>query len=155
MIRLTLVGLALVVASSAQAAQDPKELAQEILTKGAALFDKCDAAAMAATYTEDAEILLIKDENNAGHYKIDEAYRGRAAIEKGYAKVFEDRDHALKLRNTVEAAHFVGPDLLLIHGTFTLDVSKPDASAPFLQVRTKQGDTWRILTLQLFAVSEQ
>jgi hypothetical protein len=36
--------------------KDAKTLAQDILDKGAALFDKRDAAAMAATYTEDAQL---------------------------------------------------------------------------------------------------
>ncbi len=55
MIRPVLIGLALLGAPLAASAQNAKELAQDILTKGAALFDKCDGAAMAATYVEDAE----------------------------------------------------------------------------------------------------
>ena len=44
---------ALLLASS-DSTRDAKGLAQDILTKGAALFDSRDAAAMAATYAENA-----------------------------------------------------------------------------------------------------
>ena len=48
--------------------QDAKPLAQGILEKGAALFDKRDAAAMAATYTEDAQLEWIeKDRRRRWH----------------------------------------------------------------------------------------
>ena len=55
MARLVILSLALLLPTVAPPADpDAKRLAQAILTKGAALFDTRDAAAMAATYTEDA-----------------------------------------------------------------------------------------------------
>jgi hypothetical protein len=60
MARFLIHSLALVV-STAVSAVDPnvKHLAQDILTKRAALVDTHDAAAMASTFTEDAELSLV------------------------------------------------------------------------------------------------
>ena len=45
----------------------PKAHAQEILTKGAALFDSKDAAAVAATYAEEGELILIGRNQQTGY----------------------------------------------------------------------------------------
>jgi hypothetical protein len=147
--------LAMLLPSQAGSDRDAKALAQDILTKGAALFDTRDAAAMAATYAEGAEVLVASRDQDTGRIKV-QTYHGRADIQKGYADLFEDRSPSARSRNVVEAAHFLGPDLLAIHGTFTLDTRDSNAEGiPFIQVRVKQGDAWRILTLELFAVSEK
>ncbi len=152
--RFVILALALLLPTAARAADtDAKQLAQDLLTKGAALFDTRDAAAMAATYMEDAEGSLITKDENTGTYKA-QITRGRAAIEQGYQDVFKDRKAGTTSRNVVEYAHRVGTDLLIIHGTFTPDISQ-EGSLPFVQVRTKQGEKWLILSLQLFLVSEQ
>ena len=98
-------------------------LAQEVLDKGAALFDARDAKAMAATYTEDAEIRVISKDQGSGTYKT-QAVRGRQAIEKGYQDLFKKGQTETKSKNRVEFAHFVRPDLLAIHGQFQPDTSK-------------------------------
>jgi hypothetical protein len=144
--------MAILLAPASSSTPDAKELAQQILTKGAALFDTRDAAAMAATYADNAEVTIYSKDNSTGAYKV-ETTRGRAAIEKGYADLFKDRDPSTKSKNVVEDARSIGTDLLLIRGTFALDASQ-SGSIPFVQVRVKQGDAWRILTLQLFVVSE-
>ena len=140
---------------TAALAADPeaKLIAQDILTKGAALFDTRDAAAMAATYTEDAELILFAKDKDTGTYKA-QVTRGRSAIERLYQNLFKDRKPGTTSRNVVEFAHFVGSDLLIIHGTFTLDVSQ-GASFPFVQVRAKKGDKWLLMNLQLFIVKDQ
>src|SRR5262245_35382918 len=131
---------------------DARRLAQDILTKGAALFDTRDAAAMAATYTEDAELTLFAKDKDTGTYKV-QVTRGRTAIQRGYQDLFKDRKAGTTSRNVVEFAHFVGTDLLIIHGTFRLDVSQ-GASIPFIQVRAKKGEKWLLMSLQLFIVKE-
>jgi len=154
MARFVILSLALLFPSAAPAADtDAKQLAQDLLTKGAALFDTRDAAAMAATFTEDAEGSLFLKDKDTGKYKV-QVSRGRSAIEQGYQNIFKARKPGTTSRNVVEYAHFVGPDLMIIHGTFTLDVSQ-GLSFPFIQVRTKQGDKWLILSLQVFVISEQ
>jgi ketosteroid isomerase-like protein len=153
MARFMLLSLAFLFPSAARAADtDAKQLAQDILTKGAALFDTRDAAAMAATFTEDAEASLLLKDKDMGKYKV-QTSRGRSAIEQGYQNIFKTRNPGTTSRNTVEYAHFVGNDLLIIHGTFTLDVSK-GLAFPFVQVRAKQGDQWLILSLQVFVIDE-
>ncbi len=139
---------ALLLAAPADAPQDPKALAQDLLTKGAALFDQHDPATMAATYVEDAEVnLYIRDKNN-GSIKTD-TRRGRSNIQEGYVDVFKNATPTMKSRNVVTSAEMLESGLLVIHGTFTPDTAKPD-SVSFVQVRIKDGDTWRILNLQLF-----
>jgi ketosteroid isomerase-like protein len=154
MARFVILSLVLLVPTAALAAdQDAKQLAQAILTKGAALFDTRDAAAMAATYAENAEITTYSKDNQTGALKT-ETGRGRANIQKAYADLFKNRSSSTRCRNVVEDAHFVGPDLLVIRGMFILDVAD-EHPIPFIQVRTKQGDKWLILNLQLFGVSEK
>jgi hypothetical protein len=145
------VGAALFVASAADSAQDARSLTQDILTKGAALFDARDAAVMAATYAENAEVTAYSKDNETGALKVD-TRRGRADIRKLYADLFKDRSPSARCRNVVEDAHFAGPDLLVIRGTFIVDVAD-EHPLPFIQVRTKQGDKWLILNLQLFGVA--
>ena len=132
---------------SAADAPDPKALAQELLTKGAALFDTRNAQAMAATYVENAQITLFAKDSNSDGYKV-ETYQGRPAIEKGYADLFKDKEPTTS-RNEIEDARLLGPDMLLIRGKFKPNVDQ-DLEVPFTQLRAKQGDTWRILGLHLY-----
>jgi hypothetical protein len=154
MARLLILSVALLLPTMAPAADlDAKQLDQAILTKGATLFDTRDAAVMAATYIEDAELSLVFKDKNTGTYKV-QVTRGRSAIVRGYQNIFKDRKPGTTSRNIVEYAHFVGTDPLIIHGTFTLDVGQ-EGSFPFVQVRAKQGEKWLIINLQLFVVSEK
>jgi ketosteroid isomerase-like protein len=151
--RLLTLSLILLAPASIRAADDEaKKQAQEILTRGATLFDTRDAVAMASTYTEDAELSLVSKDKDTGTYKAQDTH-GRTAIERFYQDFFKDRDSSTKSRNNVEYAHFVGNDLLIIQGTFTPDVSKNDSFA-FVQVRAKKGDKWLILNLQLFIIMD-
>lgn len=152
MTRFAILSAALLLPVAAHAAPDAKPLAQEILDKGAALFDARDAAALAATYTEDAEISLVGKDPVSGAYKT-QAVRGRQAIEKGYQDLFKDAQSAQKSKNRVEFAHFVSADLMVIHGHFQPDTSK-EGEIPFIQVRLKKGDQWLMMDLQLFVVAK-
>ena len=131
--------------------QDAKERAQSLLTQGAALFDKHDAAAMAATYLENGEIrLFIKEQNEPGYKR--ENRSGRPAIQEGYAEVFKNATPEMKSRNVVEAAKYLGDHTLVIEGTFQPDTNKADF-VHFVQVRVKDGSAWKILTVDLFTVN--
>ncbi|MDR3638607.1 MAG: hypothetical protein P4L84_32680 [Isosphaeraceae bacterium] len=150
MIRYAFLALALLlpaVASAADAEAEAKVLAQDILTKGAALFDTRDASAMAATYVEEAELSLISKDKDTGRFKAENTH-GRTSIERFYQDLFKDRKPGTTSRNVVEYARFVGTDVLIIHGKFTLDVTQGDA-LPFVQVRVKDGDKWLIMNLQI------
>jgi hypothetical protein len=141
--------LTLLLAPAPAAAQDADAvaLAQDILVRGATLFDKRAAAAMAATYIEKAEIIVIKRDTDPDRIVV-ETTRGRAAIEKAYAKIFADRQPEHRSRNTVEVARFLGRDLLLIKGRFAMNREQGD-SVEFVQIRAREGDQWNVVTMQL------
>ena len=132
--------------------QDAKTLAQGILDKGAALFDKRDAAAMAATYTEDAQLEWIEKDSAAGGIKID-VKKGREEIEAVYRDLFKDAKEATTSKNTVEFAKFIGSELMVIEGDFQPNAAN-EARFHFVQLRLKQGDKWLIRSLQLFVIGK-
>ena len=153
--RFTILVFALVLAfpSSAQAQEkDAKKLAQEILDKGAALFDTREATAMAATYTEDAQIQSIAKDDSTGEIKV-EVKKGRSEIESTYRDVFKDAKEKTTSKNTVEFARFVA-DLMIIQGVFQPNVADK-GKFPFVQLRAKQGDKWVIKNLQFFLISQE
>jgi len=154
--RLPILVLALVLAPSVSAKaqeKDAKTLAQEILDRGALMFDNRDATAMAATYTEDAQVELITKDDSTGEIKVD-VKKGRAEIESLYRDVFKDEKEKTTSKNTVEFARFVAPNLMIIHGVFQPNVAK-NGKFPFVQLRVKQGDKWVMKNLQFFVISQE
>ena len=122
-------------------------LATKLTTEGAATFDKFDAKAMAAYYTEDAEIALVTRDGNT--FKV-QNYIGRERIEEAYADVFK-KPETIKSKNTVEYAKLLAPDVLVIAGTF--DTQHPEADSPkipFYQMRVKEGDKWLMSSLRIY-----
>ena len=132
--------------------KDAKTVAQEVLDKGSALFDTRDAVAMAATYTEDAELLWIDKDSTTGEIKVS-VKKDRTEIESLYRDLFKDAKEKTTSKNTVEYARFVGADLMVIHGVFQPDVDK-QGKFPFVQMRLKQGEKWVIKNLQLYVISQ-
>ena len=132
--------------------KDAKTVAQDVLDKGSALFDMRDAVAMAATYTEDAELLWIDKDSTTGEIKVS-AKKDRTEIESLYRDLFKDAKEKTTSKNTVEYARFVGADLIVIHGVFQPDVDK-QGKFPFVQMRLKQGEKWVIKNLQLYVISQ-
>ena len=131
---------------------DAKTLAQDILDKGAALFDKRDAAAMAATYTEDAQLEWIEKDSATGGIKID-TKKGREEIETVYRDLYKGAKEATTSKNTVEYAKFVGSGLMVIEGEFQPNVAS-EGKFHFVQMRLKQGDKWLMRSLQLFVIGK-
>jgi hypothetical protein len=146
------VSACLVVLAPASAAQDPKTLAEELLTQGAALFDRHDAAAMAATYAENGEIQMLIKEESSNTFRRD-TRTGRAAVQEAYAEIFKDMSPSTRSRNVVESARFIGTGILVIQGSFQPDTNKGDG-VPFVQVRVRQGGTWKILSVNLYVVPQ-
>jgi RNA polymerase sigma factor (sigma-70 family) len=123
---------------------EAETIAETFLKAGSDLFDAKNAAALAATYTEDGEILLVGKKDG----QHDEgAKRGRAEIERFYSDIFAG-DGAIDSENTVEFARLISPDILVVHGRFRPDTGKPEW--PFVQMRVKQGDRWLMSKLWLF-----
>ena len=98
--------------------KDAKTVAQDVLDKGSALFDTRDATAMAATYTEDAQLFWIDKDSSTGEIKID-VKKDRTEIESLYRDLFKDAKEETTSKNTVELARFVTPDLMVIHGVLS------------------------------------
>ena len=132
--------------------EDAKAQAQAVLDKGSALYDKKDAAVMAATYTEDAQILWIAKEENSSDIALNPK-KGRAEIESFYREVYKDSTEKTTSKNVVQFARLVTPEILVIHGTFQPEVDK-SGMYPFVQTRVKRGDKWLIKTLQFFVFSQ-
>jgi hypothetical protein len=132
--------------------QDAKTIAQGILDKGSALFDKRDAAEMAATYTEDAQLEWIEKDSATGGIKID-MRKGREEIETLYRDLFKDMKEPTTSKNTVEYAKFLGSGLMIIEGDFQLNVAS-EGKFHFVQLRLKQGDKWLMRSLQLFIIAK-
>ncbi len=117
-----------------------RRVAQEMLDKGAALFDKHDAPAMAATYTEDAQLEWVEKDSASGGIKID-VKKGREEIEAVYRDLFKDAKDATTSKNTVEFARFIGSGLIVVQGVFQPNVAN-EGKFHFVQLRLKQGEKW-------------
>src|SRR4051812_5512804 len=160
MIRTTLTALAVTLALSpcagtARPADDEaKATAETLLTAGARLFDAKDPKGLADTYTDDAVITSLSRERNTRKIKT-EVYRGRDAIEKVYGDVFKG-DAAFHARNTIGHVHRIAPDVLVITGHFEPDTEASESiKVPFAQVRVKQGDAWKIASLELLLLLDK
>jgi hypothetical protein len=105
--------------------KDAKTVAQGVLDKGSALFDTHDAAAMASTYTEDAQLLWIDKDGTSGEIKVS-VKKDRAEIESLYHDVCKDAREKTTSKNTVEFARFITPEQMVIHGVFQPNLDKPD-----------------------------
>ena len=95
-----ILSLALLLPTAAPADDtDAKKLAQDILTKGAALFDKREAAAMAATYMEDADGIVVIKDNDTGtiRHRSPGAICDRAGLSE-HLQGPEARDDVAELR---------------------------------------------------------
>ena len=133
--------------------KDAKAVAQGVLDKGSALFDTHDAAAMAATYTEDAQLLWIDKDSSTGEIKIS-VKKDRPEIEGLYQDLFKDAKEKTTSKNTVEFARFVTPELMVIHGVFQPNLDKPDKFS-FVQTRVKVGDKWLMKILELYVIAPE
>jgi hypothetical protein len=131
--------------SQAPPSSEAEQIASRFLKAGSDLFDAKNAAALAATYTEDGIVHVIsRSEDNS--YKDDQK-RGRAEIEQFYRDLFKDAG-PIDSKNTVEFARLIAPDLLVVHGRFRPNTGQ--AELPFVQMRVKQGPEWRLRELWLF-----
>jgi hypothetical protein len=151
-----LAALALVLAAglttSARAEDaDAKAIAQEVLNKGSALFDARDVAGLLATYDDDPQVVWVEKDGTTGEIK-ETVKRGKAEVEAIYTDHFKNVAEKTTSKNVVDYARSIGPDVLLIQGTFQPDVAKP-GKYPFVQLRVKNGDRWLLKTLHLFTTS--
>jgi uncharacterized protein (TIGR02246 family) len=103
-------------------------------------FDKRDAAAIAAHWTEEGEFI-----RNDG-----EPIRGRADIQKGYAEFFKTLKGKPKLAIQTDAARFPSPDTAVAEVTLRLrnDDGEIVASGRQAIVAVREGGPWRIAIIR-------
>ncbi len=101
-------------------------------------FEKGDAKALAAFWTEEGEYI---DEGGT-------PVRGRAALEKAYADFFAKRKE-LKVETKTDTIRFLGTDTALEEGTFTVHVtgSPPDVSR-YSALHVRQEGRWLVALLK-------
>ena len=101
-------------------------------------FEKGDAKAMSAFWTEEGQYV---DESSA-------PVRGRAALEKAYAEFFAKRPE-LKVEAKTDAVHFIGKDAAVEEGTFTVHTkgSPPNASR-YSTLFVRQDGRWLVAMLK-------
>jgi hypothetical protein len=131
-------------------ASDPAalEAAKKVTEAGAKMFAVKDAAGLAGTYADGAQLTLYTRDNPGAAFRR-ETKSGYAEILKIYEDMFKDTN-AFQAKNIVEHARFLGEDMLLITGTFELSSGGNTGRYPFVQVRVKQGEAWKIMALDLF-----
>jgi hypothetical protein len=136
-------------------ASDPAalEAAKKVTDAGAKMFAVKDAAGLAATYADGAQLTLFSRENPDAAFRR-ETRSGYAEILKVYEDMFKD-SNTIEARNVVEHARFLGSDMLLITGTFELSSGGNVGRYPFVQVRVKHGDAWKIMAIDLFTEGGQ
>jgi hypothetical protein len=134
-------------------ADEAKVIAVKATSAGAAMFDARDAKGLALTYTEDARVEIFNREST-GAMKV-EIKTGRAEIEGYYESLFKNSG-AVHAKNTIEHARKIDADLIAFSGVFEPNSESAEPlKLPFMQVRIRQGDHWKILSLQLFVVPQK
>ncbi len=102
-------------------------------------FDKGDAKALAAFFTEDADII---DQDGR-------QIKGRKAIEETYTKIFAAAKGA-KLLITVNSVHVVSPDLAIEDGLTEVKPADggPPSTSRYTVVHVKQDGSWRLQSVR-------
>jgi hypothetical protein len=136
-------------------ADDPKAVATKVTSAGAAMFDARDAKGLSQTYTDDARLEVYSKESGDGSSLKIETRVGQAEVKAYYDELFK-MDGAVHARNTVEAARYIGDDLLEFAGIFEPNTEAVEPlKLPFHQLRKRSGDSWKIVSLQLFIVPKK
>lgn len=135
---------------SAQEVHTPQDqaamkLAKELTDAGTKMFAAGDGVGLAAQYLEDAEI-VEKTVESVGPPTV-KFHRGGDAIRKVYENVKDLTK--FNLTNEVHYARFVTPDTLVIAGDLLMSENAETKRLPFMQVRRKSGETWKIVCLEL------
>lgn len=131
--------------SSSPGDQAAMKLAKELTSHGIELFIKGDGAGLAAQYVDDAEIVMTTFE--AFGAPTIQVTTGKDEI----AKVYQTAGSLGKMSpvNDVHFARFITPEILHIAGVFSITDQGETKRYPFTQIRKKDGDKWKIVTLEL------
>jgi uncharacterized protein (TIGR02246 family) len=121
---------------------DPAVAAEQAVRKGVeayiAAFNKGDAPAVAALFTEDAEYINDRDE----------VVRGRPAIEKQVGAFFQANPGA-KVAIDVQSVRLVSPDVAVEHGAVQVTLADGAVSVgEYTAVNVRREGKWRIASLR-------
>src|SRR5262245_10519705 len=102
-------------------------------------FDKRDAKAVAALWTEDGDFT-----DDSGR-----VFSGRSAIEREYAAFFAAHP-GVKLKLTIDSLKRAGPDTVIEDGRATLDPAPvgPPAVSKYLAIHVRSGNGWLMSTVR-------
>jgi uncharacterized protein (TIGR02246 family) len=117
--------------------REPERLAIDKLTKGLIqAFEKRDAAAIAALWTEEGEFI----HNDGG------SIRGRAEIQKGYAEFFKTLKGKPKLEIQTDALRFPSADMAVAQSTLRLKNDEGEIVGSSWQdtVLVREGGRWKV-----------
>jgi ketosteroid isomerase-like protein len=143
-------GLAALAAGPARA-DEATDLANAFLEKGAAAFEKKNLAEVVAQYLDDGQLFVVIKDANSGSVEV-QSFSGRTEIEGQYRKLFES-DDPFYARNEAHYARLIAPDMLMVAGTFHVAVGQGKPLAiPFVQVREKRGDAWKVRSMRVFII---
>lgn len=136
-------GVGFIVADDKPAGVGPARPTDEQAIRSAAqslahAFEKGDAKALAACFTEEGEYI---DENA-------NPVRGRAALAKAYAEFFAKRPE-VKVESKTEAVRFIGKDTAVEEGTFKVQAKdKPAEVGRYSSLYVRQDGKWLVALLK-------
>ncbi len=123
---------------SEPARPDDEKAVREASESFAHAFEKGDAKAVAASFTEEGE---YQDEEHA-------TIRGRDALAKAYSDFFAKRKE-VKVQGKIEAIRFLGKDTAVEEGTFTVTANDAPANASrYSTLYVRQDGRWLIALLK-------
>jgi ketosteroid isomerase-like protein len=148
-----LMAAASALAPTAARADEASDLAKKVLDQGALFFEKKNLADMVNQYLEDARVFGVQKDQNTGEIQV-ETWVGKSEIESQYRKLF-DESKPFYAKNEVNYARLIGDDILMVAGTFHLAVGDGQPlKLPFVQVREKRGDAWKIRSMRVFIIPQ-
>ena len=97
-------------------------------------FNRGDAKAVAAHWTENGEYLTISSQR----------IEGRSAVQAAYEELFKEKK-GLKLTATTASLSFVAPNVAVEEGVARITAEgQPPVEARYEVVHVKEGDAWRL-----------
>ena len=141
-------------AQSADATAADEAAIRTVMDRGAEAFNRHDAAACAAVYTSDADLVNVRGDH----------LKGRTAIEHGLASAFAGRYKDAQMTRGPVTIRFLRPDVALAHVKNVITgVSGPEGTEGTgggvqtelgLRVFVKEDGAWRVAALHNTRVAQ-
>src|SRR5262249_19117755 len=137
---------AVVKAATGQERRVDKDAVPKLSQEFSTAFEKGDAKAIAALYTEQCEYY----DNNSG-----EIFRGRAAVERAYADLFRKHPKSKVVVQSV-SIRFIGRDTALDEGLVRLENagSEPPLSSRYSCLCVREDGRWKIALVREWGANE-